>query len=165
MEETIAAVVGFYPAFSSLSVYSLFFIYLHLSYRKQLFLQFSFFPSYPPPSIPACLFSKCTYCPCFPSLPSSLTPEQPSAVSREDPFTQGKKRKCLCYQQRRVNAVYFNIGRNTILFEDCFLFFLHSGFNCARNTNSCLCVRTCIQKGIITTLLEFFFFSIIIYHS
>lgn len=95
-----------------------------------------FFPSYPPPSLPACLFSKCTYCPCFPSLPSSLTPEQSSAVSRQDPFTQGKKRKRLCYQQRRVNALYFNMGRNLILFEDClfflFLFFSHSGFKCCK---------------------------------
>lgn len=36
MKESIAALVGFYPAFSSLSVCSLSFIYLHLSYIKQL---------------------------------------------------------------------------------------------------------------------------------
>ncbi len=98
----------------------------------------------------------------LPSLPSSPTPEQSPAVSREDPFTQGKKRKRLCYQRRRVNALYFNIGRNLILFEDCFCFVLFCFcvlvLNVARNTNSCLCVRTCIQKGIITTLLDLFFF-------
>lgn len=53
---------------------------------------------------PACLCSKCTYCPCLPLLPSPLTPEQFPAV----PHTQGpvctreeKKKKLLCYQRRR----------------------------------------------------------------
>lgn len=90
--------------------------------------------SFPPPlSLPISAWpcSKCTYCPHFPWLPSSLSPEQSPAVQPKDLFTQGKKKQRLCYQQCRVNALYFNLGRNTTLFEDC-LFCLRSDFQCCK---------------------------------
>lgn len=167
MEETAAALVGFYPAFSPLFPPTPFSLFLSL-FSLPLFFLYQTTLSFTYPSLcvyPACLCSKCTYCPCLPLLPSPLTPEQFPAV----PHTQGpvctreeKKKKTSVLPTTPLNAFYFNIGRNPILIWRFFVFVffsLRSGLNVARNTNSCLCVRTCIQNGIITTVLDVFLYN------
>lgn len=108
IEETTAALVGFYPAFSSLSLFLSIFLYYSL-YQTTLSVQS---PHHLPihPSMPVFKVHLLPSLP--PSLPSSATPEQPPAVPHKDLFTQGKKKTR--YQRCRVNAVYFNIGRHFI---------------------------------------------------
>lgn len=135
MEERAAAVLaGFYPVFSSFNLFP-FLYFSPFSFISNNFVSIYtvlYIPS-PPLSLPISAWpcSKCTYCPHFPCLPSSLSPEQSPAVQPKDLFTQGKKKQRLCYQQCRVNALYFNLGRNTTLFEDC-LFCLRSDFQCCK---------------------------------
>lgn len=89
-DEITAGLVGFYPTFSSVSLvlFLCFFVYqttLSISHTLPYSL-----------SILACLCSKCTYCPQFPLLPSSLTPEPSPAVPHKDLFTQGKRKNPIC---------------------------------------------------------------------
>lgn len=104
MEETTAAVVGFYPAFPPLL----------FPYFSPASLHFTF----PPPlslSIPACPCSKCTYCPRFPLHWLS------QAVPHEDLFTRGKEKKNVCVTVTTpCQCIVFQYRKKCNLFEDCF---------------------------------------------
>lgn len=155
MEETAAALVGFYPASSSLSArFSLFLsIFLYCSsceatLSTSLYFSLSLYlPIHP--SMPVFKVHL------LPSLPSSLTPEQSPAVPHKDLLTQGKKKKkSICVTNNAVSMHWKKVYLKIV----CFFVFLV--LNVARNTNFCLCVRTCIQKGMITTVLDLFFFFV-----
>lgn len=114
---------------------------------EQLFLSF----------LPPCLYLSNPSMPLFkvhllPSAPSpSLTTEQSPAVPREDLFAQGKK--SLCHQRRRVNALYFNIGRN--FFEDCLFRFY---FSRLQETQTPVCVSGLASKKMELLLRCWIFF-------
>lgn len=55
---------------------------------------------------PACLCSKCTYCPCLPLTPASADSRAvSSSATHKDLSAQGKK--LLCYQRRRSMHFFF----------------------------------------------------------
>lgn len=117
MEETAAALVGFYPAFSPLFPPTPFSLFLSL-FSLPLFFLYQTTLSFTYPSLcvyPACLCSKCTYCPCLPLLPSPLTPEQFPAV----PHTQGpvctreEKKKNFCVTNDAAQCILFQYRKKS----------------------------------------------------
>lgn len=112
MEERAAAVLaGFYPVFSSFNLFP-FLYFSPFSFISNNFVSIYtvlYIPFPPPLSLPISAWpcSKCTYCPHFPWLPSSLSPEQSPAVQHKDLFTQGKKKQRLCYQQWSMLCICF----------------------------------------------------------
>lgn len=111
MKEKTAALVGFYPAFSSLSLFLSIFLYYSL-YQTTLSTSLQFPPSPIHPSMPV---FKVHLLPSLSPLRSLLHRLQSSLQQchHKDLFTQGKK-KPTRYQRCRVNALYFNIGRDFI---------------------------------------------------
>lgn len=107
--------------------FSLFFsIFLYIKQLCQ-YLYCTLYSS--PPPLPTHLSMTVFKVHLLPSLPLASLFAESRAVSSS--ATQGKKKQLLCYQQCRVNALYFNLGRNTTLFEDC-LFCLRSDFQCCK---------------------------------
>lgn len=158
MEKTPAVLVGFYPSFSSHLASSSFFLCLSVcrTTNSNLFLFFTSLSLYPSQHdcVESALTALASPCLLLHWLQSSLQQCHTRTCSHK-----GRKNVCVTKDTMSMHC-NFNIGR--ILFQDCFV----SLFNVARNTNSCLCARTCIQKGIITMVLDFcFFFCTIIYHK
>lgn len=168
MEETAAALVGFYPAFSPLFPPTPFSLFLSLFslplffYIKQLYL----LPIHPFVCTQhACVQSALTALASPYSRLRWLQSSFQQCHTHKDLSAQGKKKKknfcvtndaaqCILFQYRKKSDSYLKI------FFFVFVFFsLRSGLNVARNTNSCLCVRTCIQNGIITTVLDVFLYN------
>lgn len=166
MEETAAALVGFYPAFSPLFPPTPFSLFLSLFSLPLFFISnnFIFYLSIPlcVPSMPVFKVHLLPLPPLTPVSADSRAVYSSATHTRTCLHKGRKKKKTSVLPTTPLNAFYFNIGRNPILIWRFFVFVffsLRSGLNVARNTNSCLCVRTCIQNGIITTVLDVFLYN------
>lgn len=163
MEATLAAVVGFYPAFHSLSASSFFFIFLHLSlYQTTLskalsfpFL-FTFYPSMPVFKVPL-----------LPSLPLASLLADSRAVSRSATrgpvHTREEKEtsllptpcQCIVFQHRKKSDFVWRL-----------FFFLCFGFKCCKKHKLLSVCQDLHPKRNYYYVVGFCFFFcfIIIYH-
>lgn len=124
-------------------------LFLCIFFPDSTFLSLSFLLIHP--SMP--VFQSALTAPTSPLVPlhwlqSSL--QQCHTRTRSHKGRRKKKRHSSCSWRRRVSASYFTIGRNLLW---------RFVFEVARNTNSRLCVRTCIRNGIITTVLDLFLYD------
>lgn len=167
MEETAAALVGFYPAFSPLFPPTPFSLFLSLFSLPLFFISnnFIFYLSIPlcVPSMPV---FKVHLLPLPPLTPVSADSRavSSSATHTRTCLHKGRKKKNFCVTNDAAQCILFQYRKKSDsylkIFFFVFVFFsLRSGLNVARNTNSCLCVRTCIQNGIITTVLDVFLYN------
>lgn len=121
---------------------------------QSICLQSFFFPFRPllSLSIPACPVFKVHFSSQF-SDSSAVS----SSATRGLVHTREEKNVCVTNNAASMHRILIQEEIQFYLKIVCFFFVLV--LNVARNTNSCLCVRTCIQKGIITTVLDLFLYN------
>lgn len=164
MKETIAAVVGFYPAFSPLSVCSLSFIYLHLSYMKQLCLQFSFFPLLSPTSHPSMPVFKVHLLPLLPLAPLFTDSRAVFSSVARGPVHAREEKETSVLPTTPCQCIVFQHGKKSdFIWRLVFVFFFRSGFKCCKKHKLPSVCQDLHPKRNYYYVVGLFFF--IIYHS